>query len=415
MTHITLSGGPRHGCVRAPASKSHAHRLLLCAALGHTPSLIRCDAAADDITATVRCLDALCADVTAADGAIRVVPSVRDGRRDLFCGESGATLRFLLPVCGALGAEAVFHRTGRLPQRPLAPLEAVLEGHGMHIEACGGALHCGGRLRSGLYEIPGHVSSQFISGLLFALPLLAGESTLRITGRTESAAYIAMTEHALRQSGIRFVRRGGTYTVFGPQQYAPAAERTAEGDYSGGAVFLCMGALSEKGVRVKNLPAQTQQGDRAVAPLLRRFGAEVFAADDEIFVRKGRLTGCRIDASQIPDLIPVLAVVAAAAEGVTHITGAGRLRFKESDRLHATAELLTGLGGTVTELPDGLVIRGGGLRGGTVRSCHDHRMAMAAAAAACACRECVTVLDPTCTDKSFPRFWEIFSQLEGER
>ena len=414
MTHITLPGGPRHGCVRAPASKSHAHRLLICGALGKAPVSLRCDDISKDIAATARCLDALCAAVTVNDGVLQVVPAARRGKKDLFCGESGATLRFLLPVCGALGAEAVFHREGRLPHRPLAPLDAVLRGHGMHLEAQGDALYCCGRLQSGLFEIPGNVSSQFISGLLFALPLLDGESTLRITGRVESAAYIAMTEQALAQSGIRFVRSGSEYTVFGAQQYT-AAETAVEGDYSNGAFFLCMGALSERGIRVKNLPAETRQGDRAVVDILRRFGAQVRVKDDEIFVRGGTLHGCEIDAAPIPDLIPVLSVVAAAAQGESRIMNAGRLRLKESDRLRATAEMLTALGGTVTELPDGLVIRGGVLQGGTVPSYNDHRMAMSAAVAACACRRPVTVLDPACTDKSFPRFWDIFSQLEGER
>ena len=414
MTHITLPGGPRHGCVRAPASKSHAHRLLICGALGKAPVSLRCDDISKDIAATARCLDALCAAVTVNDGVLQVVPAARRGKKDLFCGESGATLRFLLPVCGALGAEAVFHREGRLPHRPLAPLDAVLRGHGMHLEAQGDALYCCGRLQSGLFEIPGNVSSQFISGLLFALPLLDGESTLRITGRVESAAYIAMTEQALAQSGIRFVRSGSEYTVFGAQQYT-AAETAVEGDYSNGAFFLCMGALSERGIRVKNLPAETRQGDRAVVDILRRFGAQVRVKDDEIFVRGGTLHGCEIDAAPIPDLIPVLSVVAAAAQGESRIMNAGRLRFKESDRLRATAEMLSALGGTVTELPDGLVIRGGVLQGGTVPSYNDHRMAMSAAVAACACRRPVTVLDPACTDKSFPRFWDIFSQLEGER
>ena len=267
---------------------------------------------------------------------------------------------------------------------------------------------------SGLYEIAGDVSSHFISGLLFALPLLDGESTLRITGRVESAAYIAMTEQALQQSGIRFVRSGSEYTVFGAQQYT-AAETAVEGDYSNGAFFLCMGALSERGIRVKNLPAETRQGDRAVVDILRRFGAQVRVKDDETFVRGGTLHGCESDAAPIPDLIPALSVVAAAAQGESRIMNAGRLRLKESDRLRATAEMLTALGGTVIELPDGLVIRGGVLQGGTVPSYNDHRMAMSAAVAACACRRPVTVLDPACTDKSFPRFWDIFSQLEGER
>lgn len=414
MTHITLSPGQRHGCVAAPASKSHAHRLLICGGLGKTPVTIDCADISQDIAATAQCLHALCADVTAADGQLHIVPTRKDGRKDLFCGESGSTLRFLLPVCGALGEEAVFHREGRLPDRPLAPLDAVLRAHGMAIEEQGSALHVKGRLQGGLYEIPGDVSSQYISGLLFALPLLDGDSTIRITGKLESAAYIAMTEQALQQAGIRFMKNGSEYTVFGSQQYALPAGAAVEGDYSNGAFFLCMGALSNKGVRVRNMPGKTRQGDKAVIDVLRRFGAEVTVTDGEIFVRGNKLRGCEIDAAPIPDLIPVLSVVAAAAEGETYVINAGRLRLKESDRLSATAEMLTALGGRVTELSNGLVIAGGMLHGGTVDSYNDHRIAMSAAVASCVCSEPVTVLDSQCTDKSFPRFWDIFARLERD-
>lgn len=414
MTHITLSFGPRHGTVAAPASKSHAHRLLICGGLGKTPVTIDCADISKDIAATVQCLEALCADVTVADGKLHIVPAAKAGRKALFCGESGSTLRFLLPVCGALREEVVFHREGRLPDRPLAPLDAVLRAHGMVITSQGSDLHCSGQLQSGLYEIPGDVSSQYISGLLFALPLLKGDSIIRITGKIESAAYITMTEQALQQAGIRFVKTENEYTVFGSQQYALPAEAAVEGDYSNAAFFLCMGALSNEGMRVTNMPHETRQGDRAVVDILRRFGAEVTVADDEIFVRGGHLHGCEIDAAPIPDLIPALSVVAAAAEGETHIINAGRLRLKESDRLSTTAEMLTALGGTVAELPDGLVIKDGQLQGGIVDSHNDHRIAMSAAVASCVCSEPVTVQDPTCTDKSFPRFWDIFTRLERD-
>lgn len=414
MTHITLSPGACHGCVTAPASKSHAHRLLICGSLGTMPVTIDCADISKDIAATARCLSALCADVTEKDGKLHIVPAHKNGKKELFCGESGSTLRFLLPVCGALGAEAVFHREGRLPQRPLAPLGEALHAHGMEIEEEGNDLICRGQLQSGLYEIAGDVSSQYISGLLFALPLLDGDSTIRITGKLESAAYVVMTEQALRQAGIRFIKNGNEYTVFGNQQYALPAHTAVEGDYSNGAFFLCMGALNDKGVCVTNLPANTEQGDRAVVDILRRFGAEVTVTKDEIFVRGGALHGCEIDAAAIPDLIPVLSVVAAAAQGETHIINAGRLRLKESDRLATTAEMLTALGGTVTELPDGLVIKGGALHGGTVNAHNDHRIAMSAAVAACTCRESVTVLGNECTDKSFPRFWDIFARLERD-
>ena len=416
MTEIKLLPGQRSGVTAAPSSKSHAHRLLICAGLGTVRVTVSCGDISKDIAATAKCLEALCADISEEGrGILCVEPKRRHTAEEkiLPCGESGSTLRFLIPVCGALGESVVFRMEGRLADRPLAPLDRLLREHGMSIEKDGSELHCSGKLRGGVFEIPGDISSQYISGLLFALPLLEGDSTIRITGKLESSAYIAMTEAALRQAGISFQRRENEYTVSGNQHYALTEACAAEGDYSNGAFFLCMGALSEGGITVKNMPPQTLQGDSAVVDVLRRFGADVSVCGSEITVKKGNLTGCEIDASGIPDLVPVLSVVAAAAKGETRIVNAARLRFKESDRLSTTAELLTCLGGTVTELSDGLIIKGGTpLSGGSVNSHNDHRIAMSAAVAACISTNPVTVLDPECTSKSFPRFWENFEQLE---
>ena len=274
----TVLPGPRTGSVRIPASKSQAHRLLICAALGAQPVALRCDGISADIAATVRCLRALGADIT-DDGAgtLHIVPIAGEmpEHADLFCGESGSTLRFLLPVAGALGADVTFHMEGRLPQRPLAPLDAVLAAHGMTLRRDGALLHAGGQLRPGDYALPGDVSSQYISGLLMALPRLAGESTLTVTGGLESAGYIAMTEDALRLSGIRLKKDARTYTVPGGQTAQLPAQCRVEDDWSNAAFFLCMGALSPAGITVTGLAAASSQGDRAVLEVLRRFGADV--------------------------------------------------------------------------------------------------------------------------------------------
>ncbi len=418
MTEITLLPGQRSGFTAAPSSKSHAHRLLICAALGSEKVNIYCGDISKDIAATAKCLEALCADISVgADGLISVEPERKCSEqvKVLQCGESGSTLRFLIPVCGALGESVVFNMEGRLADRPLAPLDALLREHGMEIVRDGSRLYCSGRLRSGVFSIPGDISSQYISGLLFALPLLDGDSVIRITGRLESSAYIAMTESALKASGISFERKENEYRIRGNQHYALSGNCTAEGDYSNGAFFLCMGALSERGITAKNMPSETLQGDSAIVDILRRFGAQVEVRGSEITVKKGGLKGCVIDASGIPDLVPVLSVLAAAAEGETRIINAARLRLKESDRLKATAELLSRLGGDVTELDDGLIINGtGALTGGTVDSFNDHRIAMSAAVAACISTAPVTVIQPECTAKSFPRFWENFEQLERQ-
>ena len=412
--NVMLRGGPRTGCVRIPASKSQAHRLLICAALGDRPVTVLCDGMNADICATVRCLEALGASVERREENILLVTpiyAVPKGECVLHCGESGSTLRFLLPVVGALGAQANFLREGRLPQRPLAPLDRELACHGMTLCEDGAALHVSGRLTGGDYVIPGNVSSQYISALLFALPMLPVNSTLRVTGILESAPYVAMTEEVLRKAGIRLEKEKQTYLIPGGQRFALPDRVTVEGDWSSAAFFLCMGALSDDGVRVEGLNLNSAQGDRAILTILRGFGAIVEEQSGVVHVRRGELRPHVIDAAATPDLVPTLSALAAAVPGETRIENAARLRLKESDRLRTTAAMLTALGASVQELPDGLVIRGGGLHGGVVDAANDHRIAMAAAVAACAAAGDVTVLGAECIEKSYPSFWTDLAQM----
>ena len=413
----TITPGARTGHVRIPASKSQAHRLLICAALGEEKTEVVCDGISTDIAATAKCLSALGADIEQTETGFFVspIPKVPEGRCDLYCGESGSTLRFLLPVVGALGAQAVFHREGRLSQRPLAPLDSVLKEHGMTLREDGDLLYCSGQLIGGNYTIAGNVSSQYISGLLMALPLLSGDSILAVTGPLESAAYVAMTEDALRLSQIEFPKSGAAYAIPGGQKFRLPRRTIVEGDWSNTAFFLCMGALSKEGVTVKGLNLQSSQGDRGVLDVLRAFGAEVAEHSDAVTVKSGKLRGVTIDASPIPDLIPVLSVVASVAEGETRVENAYRLRLKESDRLRSTADMLRSLGGRVEEKEDGLVITGvSALHGGAVETQNDHRLAMSAATAACAATGEITVDNDACVAKSYPRFWEDYGSLKGE-
>ena len=413
----TIIPGARTGRVHIPASKSQAHRLLICAALGEEKTEVVCDGISADIAATAKCLRALGAAVEETEAGFLVSPikKVPEGRCELYCGESGSTLRFLLPVVGALGAQAAFHREGRLPQRPLAPLDGVLTAHGMTLFEDGDLLLCSGQLQAGNYEIAGNVSSQYISGLLMALPRLTGESRLTVTGTLESAAYVAMTEDALRLSDVEFSKNGASYAIPGGQRFRLPARTAVEGDWSNAAFFLCMGALSKEGIRVEGLNLKSSQGDRGVLDVLRAFGAEVSEEENAVTVRRGTLRGVTIDASPIPDLIPVLSVVASVAAGETRVENAYRLRLKESDRLQSTANLLRALGGRVEEKEDGLTISGvPALHGGSAETQNDHRLAMSAAVAACAAMGEVTVDNDACVAKSYPRFWEDYGSLKGE-
>ena len=413
----TILPGARTGEVHIPASKSQAHRMLLCAAMGENEVTLRCRGLSKDILATVACLKALGASVDAEGEVLhlRPVSAPPPGLCLLPCGESGSTLRFLLPLVGALGASAVFEREGRLPERPIEPLRRELCRNGMDIRGDGARLYCSGQLRPGAFCLPGNISSQYISALLMTLPLLEGESTLHMEGALESAAYVAMTEEVLRLGGVRTEKTGYGYRIPGGQRCRFAPELSVEGDYSNAAFFLCAGALSERGIRVTGLDPQSRQGDRAIVPLLEEMGAQVASDGSSVTVKRAALHGITIDASPIPDLIPVLSVVAAAASGETRVIHAQRLRLKESDRLHSTTQMLRALGAEAEELPDGLVIRGGRtLAGGTVDACGDHRIAMSAAVAGGICRGAVTICGSECVQKSYPDFWTDFQQLKGD-
>lgn len=413
----TILPGARTGEVHIPASKSQAHRMLLCAAMGEKEVTLRCRGLSKDILATVACLKALGASVDAEGEVLhlRPVSAPPSGLCPLPCGESGSTLRFLLPLVGALGASAVFEREGRLPERPIEPLRRELCRNGMDIRGDGARLYCSGQLRPGAFSLPGNISSQYISALLMTLPLLEGESTLHIEGALESAAYVAMTEEVLRLGGVQTEKTGAGYRIPGGQRCRFAPELSVEGDYSNAAFFLCAGALSERGIRVTGLDPQSRQGDRAIVPLLEEMGAQVASDGSSVTVKRDALHGITIDASPIPDLIPVLSVVAAAASGETRVIHAQRLRLKESDRLHSTTQMLRALGAEAEELPDGLVIRGGRtLAGGTVDACGDHRIAMSAAVAGGICRGAVTICGSECVQKSYPDFWTDFQQLKGD-
>ena len=409
-----LQPGALHGTIAAMASKSRAHRLLLCAALSKAPSTVYCSARSADILATVACLRALGAGIDDLGDRFTLTPLRRDAipaGAELHCGESGSTLRFLLPVVCALGAPVRLQMAGRLPERPLSPLYEVLTAHGAALGAPGSnPLEARGPLRGSQFTIDASVSSQFISGLLFALPLLGG-GTVQLTGRIESAAYLDMTVEALRLAGVEVSWAQRSCRVRG--DYALSGSCRVEGDWSNAAFWLCAGAIGTQPVCMTGLNTSSSQGDRAVLELLAQFGAGVSAQGDSVTVRPGKLRGIRIDAAQIPDLVPILAVVAALSEGESEIFNAGRLRIKESDRLRATAQLLTALGGQVQELPEGLRIRGvGRLSGGSVDACNDHRIAMAAAIAASAADGPVTILGAEAVNKSYPDFWRDYAAMK---
>lgn len=399
------------GRAEPPSSKSDVHRRLIAAALLSGGAVKYRGTPSDDIIATADCLRAMGAGVTAAPGEITVTPIDRSRpHRPLFCRESGSTLRFLLPVCAALGGEFEMHLEGRLPERPLAPLDDELRRHGAKISRDGKILRVEGPLTPGDFTIDGGVSSQFVSGLLFA-SLITG-SAVRVTGRIESAPYIGMTVDAIRSAGVTVSESGGTYRI---TDRAPhRTDSVAEGDWSGAAFLVAAGALSRTGVTVGGVTTASTQGDSRILDIVREMGAAVTETPEGVNVRRGTLRAISLDAADVPDLVPVVAALAAVADGVTEITGAARLRLKESDRIASVAAMVNSLGGTATERADGLLIRGrADLAGGAVDSFGDHRIAMAAAILGSCTAGGALIRGAECVSKSFPDFFECFASLGG--
>ncbi|MBR2906589.1 MAG: 3-phosphoshikimate 1-carboxyvinyltransferase [Clostridia bacterium] len=404
------------GTVDAVASKSAAHRLLICAALADAETFIRCPEKSRDIRATAACLSALGANFCETDDGYTVTPiSTVNENALLDCGESGTTYRFMLSLvsCLASGASLVGH--GRLPSRPLSPLYETLAENGVSLSPQGSnPLAVSGGLSGRDFSFLGNVSSQYASGLLLAFPYLAKKEntpvSLTLTGKIESLPYLDMTVRAMEAFGVSVERMwqsdGSLRFTVEPSDYRSPTWVSVEGDYSGAAFYLAAGAIGTSPVTLTSLDANSPQGDREILSLLRRFGARVEESADGIRVSPAPLSGITVDASQIPDLVPILAVVAAAAQGETRIENAARLRLKESDRLETVHRLIETLGGDISEGEDFLVIRGcGKLRGGTVSAENDHRIAMSAAVASLISTDPVTILGAECAEKSYPRFY----------
>ena len=389
---ITVYPGKLSGQIAAIPSKSQAHRALICAAFSHTPTTIYCREISRDIEATVDCLCALSAEIKRnADGYIVTPAKEIPDTATLDCGECGSTLRFLLPVVAALGVDTTFCLSGRLPQRPLSPLWEVLGGMGCQLtRPTENTVRCQGKLHTGTFTIDGGVSSQFISGLLFAMALLPGKSQLHLTGKTESAPYIQMTRDMLQRFGVT----SEDFAICGNFPFRSPGQLPIEGDWSNSAFFLAANTLGST-VSVTGLDNNSPQGDRVITDIL-----------------KSLTCFTTVDAADIPDLVPILAVKACQKQGAC-FTNIKRLRLKESNRVKSTAALLNSLGGEVMVTENEMTVTPAVFHGGTVDAMGDHRIAMAAAIAATAATGPVTILGAECVAKSYPGFWEDFRKLGG--
>lgn len=416
MSDVKFSPFVPNGTVNVPPSKSDVHRAIICAAMANGVSRISPVALSNDIKATIGCIKALGADAVLENNVLTVdgTNMYKNKTALLDCGESGSTLRFFIPIAAVGNINATFVGKGKLPQRPIGIFTEALPKAGTVCKTEGGLpLEIKGQLKSGIFEIPGNVSSQFITGLLLALPILEGDSEIVLTSPLESVGYIAMTIRTMKQFGVNIQATEKGWHIKGGQSYK-TCDYITDGDWSQAAFFMVLGAVSGK-VTVKGVAKDSTQGDKKCAEILARFGAKVTQLDNEVTVEKRELKAITIDASQIPDLVPVLSVCAAFAEGTTKIINAERLRIKECDRLKATAELLNNLGGKVKELSDGLEITGvSSLKGGNVNGYNDHRIVMSAAVCAARSDEDITATFAMSINKSYPDFYIDYNSIGGK-
>lgn len=402
---VTIYPKKLHGSITSPPSKSQAHRLIIGAALGEGSCTVENIAFSQDIQATLGAMVQLGAKYESdTPHAIRIHGmggSFQGELPHLDCGESGSTLRFLIPIALAAAGGGVFTGRGRLMERPQRPYFDLFDQKGIAYSTENGVLTVEGSLPAGEYALRGDVSSQFFTGLLYALPLLDGDSVIRSTTALESRSYIDMTLDALTKCGIEVTVDGDCFRVKGGQKYT-LTDCAVEADWSqAGFYYAALGVGND--IEITGMNAYSVQGDMKIVPYYLKM------------LQSGDVT---LDVSDCPDLVPPLAVQAAlrGAGNTTYITNAARLRIKESDRLTAVSTVLNALGADIEELPDGLVIHGkDSLTGGvTVDSFNDHRIAMMTAVAVTRCAAPVTLLGADCVKKSYPNFWEDYEKLGGE-
>ena len=394
------------GSIEGIASKSFAHRALICACLAKGKSKIKINTTSADIDATVDCLRNFGAEIKKEGVIYTVTPvSALPENAVIDCGESGSTIRFLLPVICAMGVTTTVNAHGRLPERPLSPLKEELIRMGARISDSF-PLSVSGRISAGEYTLRGDVSSQFVTGLLMALSFLGGGS-IKLLPPVQSRPYIDITLSVLRAFGADIKDENNTFYI--NSSPLVGCDFTVEADWSNAAFPLCMGA------EVTGLNPDSIQGDKAIIDVLENMGAVITRNGGSFKADLSSLHGCGIDASDIPDAVPVIAAIAATAQGETVIYNAERLRIKESDRIMSTSSMIRALGGNATETDDGIIISGKPfLTGGETDSFNDHRIAMAAAVASLKCKGDVIIRNANAVNKSYPSFFDDFNKLGGK-
>ena len=412
---ITIEGSDIRGKVTAPPSKSYTIRGLMCAALARGESQIINPLCADDTEAAVRVLGNIGVGVERSEDIWRVSGgNLRQPDADLCCGDSAATLRFMTAICSIVPGRCHLTAGASLARRPVEPLVKALQRLGVDCSANGGVAPVvvnGGRLRGGDTELPGDVSSQFVSALLLVSPLAEEGMRIRLTTPLESKPYVAMTLECMAKFGVKVaVSENMDDFRTSPQKYQPGRYEV-EGDWSSASYFLALGAVSD-GVEIDNLNPESLQSDKFMLAFLSQMGTDMNVSPHAIRVKSSRLKALRADLSNCIDLLPTMATLAAVAEGTSELEGIGRARLKESDRVAAVREGLERMGVKVVAEKDRMAITGSKLKGAVIDSHDDHRVAMAFSVLGT--RVGNTVINGAeCVNKTFPGFWDILRNIGG--
>ncbi|WKY47103.1 3-phosphoshikimate 1-carboxyvinyltransferase [Eubacteriaceae bacterium ES3] len=413
------------GVIQIPPSKSVSHRAIISAALAKGRSTITNVLMSQDMIATCKIMENFGASIAYKEEEDHRFTLIVDGNPDVLlkhkeleCNESGSTLRFIIPIVLLQEEEAFITGKGRLTERPMEPYYKIFDEKEIVWsrleEGSELPLSVKGKLKPGVYSLDGGVSSQFITGLMFALPLLPGNSRIHLTSSLESKPYIDITLEILQKFGIEIINdRYRNFLIKGNQKYQ-ARDFRVEGDFSQGAFWMVAGSIGNE-IRCRDLNLNSAQGDKVIAEIIKKMGGQIDILEEGLLVEPAKTKGIVIDVSQCPDLVPILAVLASFSKGQTRIINGERLRFKESDRLMATADFLNKLGGKVKETEDGLIIENvENLTGNTVSSHNDHRIAMAVAIASMMSESAITLSGADAVNKSYPHFWDDFKFLGGE-
>ena len=423
MADLKIYPSKLEGEVKIPPSKSIAHRAIICASLSDGFCKIENIDYSDDIIATIDAMNSLGAEIVKYEDYLEIMGIYSNNKkieenRIIDCNESGSTLRFLVPISLLFEGSSRFIGRGNLGKRPLTTYYNIFDKQGIKYSYEDESLNLiiNGNLKPDIFLVEGNVSSQFISGLLFTLPLLDDDSKIIINTEMESKAYIDLTLRAMKTFGVEIINNDyKEFIIKGNQKYK-ASDYYVEGDFSQAAFYLCANALNNN-VLCKDLDENSLQGDKEIIDILKRMNNVFQFGDKGIKCKnKGDLKNTIIDGSQCPDIIPVLTSVAALTKGTTVIINSKRLRIKECDRLAAVTSELNKLGAEIIEKDDGLIITGvKELQGGVeVWSHKDHRIAMTLAIASTRCKEPIIIKDYECISKSYPTFFEDFKTLGGK-